>query len=163
VTETELRTEVRDRSWVNRFSKTHTPLREGADRMNVLAHQQFCRDFGLAWSAERPRSRTPGWDFTLNGVRVKVYATSPGRNMLVKRRDPEKYADVCVLYYVNEKERVRFVGWIERELVVRCHVETPKVDGAYTQPAHFVPVRLLDGDIDALRQRLDATRQPALF
>ena len=146
-----VRAEASNRAYANRHSTTNAPLRAGADELAVRAEQAFCDALGIDWELERPIGKTPGWQFIINGTTVKVFATSPGRNLLVK--EGKANAEVYVLCWVRGED-AWVEGWCERALVEACPVQVMKEDGPYRQPAHFVSNRVLDRDTDRLKRRL---------
>jgi hypothetical protein len=157
--------EATKRSLDNIHSPTNTPLRRDADLINIEGQKAFCRWLGLDWGEWRPTSQTPGYDFLINTKTVKVYACSPGGNMLIKQRTGTgQYAAYYVLAYVRlDPVRVRLRGWAEGGFVRSCHVEVMKRDGPYEQRAHYVPVSVLYDDMDELRRRLEVPGQLALL
>lgn len=154
------------RRHANRYSRTNTPLKDDNDKDSRAAEEAFCDFVGLPHSVI-PKKKHAGFQFTINGVTVKVYAAPRDKNLLVPTRKRMVWADVYVLAWVErfgEERSAAIVRWCNRSTVETVIPAIHKIDGPYKLESRLLPYTRMSGDLHALRQRLGlAHRQESLL
>ena len=148
----DVKAEAAIRSHRGRFSRTNKPLAEGADNKNYCAQLAVCELFTLSPDVI-PSRVTKGWDFEINGHKIKVMGAQVGGNLAIKERKRPSWADVYILCWIIDGEP-HVIRWCEKEQVATAPVTTLTYTGSYTQPTHKVSYTALSRDLHALKVRL---------
>lgn len=159
----ETESEAAARAHRGRFSKTNKPLAAKADNKNYCAQLAVCQMLGQSIDLI-PSKPTRGWDFQINGIKVKIMGAQENGNLAIKVRKTDSwYADVFILaWIVNGEPHV--IRWCEKSDVLTAPTRVLKPGGDYEQRTHVVSYTSMHRDLHALKQRLGlAARQTGLF
>lgn len=158
----DVKAEASIRSHNGRYSRTNTPLAADADAKNICA--QLAVLHMLRQSVDlMPTKKTQGWDFVINGRKVKVMGAKEGGNLAIKERKTPRWADIYILCWIIKGEP-HVIRWCKADQVQAATPTILKYDGPYKQPTHRVYFSSMSRDLLALRQELGlAARQEGLF
>jgi hypothetical protein len=145
-----------------RYSRTNTPLVKDADHKNICAQMAVLKMLGQSVEL-MPTKKTQGWDFVINGKKVKVMGAQEGGNLCVKERKTPRWADIYILCWIINGEP-HVMRWCRAEKVAAATPVVLKFDGPYRQPVHRVYVYEMWRDLRELKQALGlAPKQEGLF
>lgn len=158
----DVKAEAAVRAHNGRYSRTNTPLVRDADNKNICA-QLAVLDM-LRQSVDlMPTKKTHGWDFKINGKKVKVMGAQEGGNLAIKERKRPDWADIYILCWIVKGEP-HVIRWCRQDQVAAAEPIVLKFDGPYRQPVHRVYFSSMSRDLHALKQELGlAPTQPGLF
>lgn len=135
----------------NSQDKKINAQRTGAqiDFDGVKAEGAFLKMLNLPFRYISVNQPTLGWQFQMNGNRIKVYfSTHKGGNLIVNSVNDFR-SDMTVYTEYNEERSVRIVGWITREEFIKSH---QKRNFGYGLHCYMPPHELQD--IEKLKSRL---------
>lgn len=147
----------------NRASPTNDGLERDADEQGLAGQLAFCQWAGLPESAITSTSRTKGYQFEVNGVKVRTHTSATPGYLLEKAG--RLAADVYLLCHYTARKDAVLLGWATRDDLAAQPIRTYAAPGAkYQLPAHGIPRSGLRRDWEALRALLGlAVKQLALF
>lgn len=133
--------EAARRASLNRHSSTNQSIEGDADYLGVAGEDawiRWCHGRGVD-PGPRPEKRTPGYQFTTKGVKVKVQCSRTPGHLLVKTT--RVAADVYVLAAFDDASRqATLLGWTFASTVREAPTKSYS-KGTYSVISHAVRVR----------------------